>query len=263
MPAQLAMLTPSPAAKKATHVPDIFCWTKMGTEAGQSLEAILRRKELERRAGNGTFAWGIGNSLGASPDVAKQATPDGAVDILFSPMKSAPKTVDMAPTHLVLWLSYHSPGAGLVNLPAHMLITSRGSGISGSEKRSHYALLCERHEEISVDGDTSMIDAKYARNLVSMNPLGASQVTAMVRYEPEDDSYPEKPYPISFRARMHHEGFVRLGTPVVLTASLLSAYKALCQACDAENWLIGVVDLKHRARASLVQSQQQLSLFGY
>lgn len=235
----------------------------MGTEAGQPLETILRRKELERLAGNGTFAWGIGNSLGASPAFAKQATPDGAVDILFSPMKSAPKAIDVVPTQLVLWLSYHSPGAGLIDLPVHMLITSRGSGISGSEKRSHYALLCERHEEISADGDTGMIDAKYARNLVSLNPLGASQVTAMVRYEPADNNYPEKPYPISFRARMHREGFVRLGTPVVLTESLLSAYKALCQVCDAEDWLAGVVDLKQQARASLVQSQRQPSLFGF
>ena len=49
----------------------------------------------------------------------------------------------------------------------------------------------------------------------------------MVRYEPEDDSYPENLYPISFRARMHHEGFVRLGTPVVLTVSLLSAWQGV------------------------------------
>lgn len=32
----------------------------MGTEAGQTLETILRRTEFERTA----FAWGIGNSLG-------------------------------------------------------------------------------------------------------------------------------------------------------------------------------------------------------
>lgn len=252
MSAQLATLTS--AEKQIPYVPDIFCWTKMGTEAGQPLETILRRKELERQAGNGTFAWGIGNSLGSSPAFAKQATTDGAVDILFSPMKSAPKAIDVAPTQLVLWLSYHSPDTGLTDLPAHMLITSRGSGISGSAKRSHYALLCERHEEINADTDPSIIDAKYARNLVSLNPLGASQVTAMVRYEQTDNNYPEKPYPISFRARMHREGFVRLGTPAVLTESLLSAYKALCQVCDAEDWLAGVVDLKQQARASLSQS---------
>lgn len=234
----------------------------MGTEAGQPLETILRRKELERQAGDGIFAWGVGNSLGTSPALAKQARPDGTVDILFSPMKSAPKVIDVAPTQLVLWLSYYSPEAGLVDLPAHMLITSRGSGVSGTEKRSHYALLCERHEEINAEGDPGMIDAKYAKNLVSMNPLGASQVTAMVRYEPADNSSPEKPYPVSFRARMHREGFVRLGMPVLLMGSLLSEYRILCQACDAEDWLAGVINLKRQVRTPLAQSQRQPRLLG-
>lgn len=261
MSAQLAM--PALVASQTASVPDIFCWTKMGTEAGQPLETILRRKELERLAGKGTFAWGIGNSLGSSPAFAKQAAPGGEVDILFSPMKSAPKAIDVAPTQLVLWLAYHSPDVGLVDLPAHMLITSRGSGASGTEKRSHYALLCERKEEINAEGDLGMIDAKYARNLMSLNPLGASQVTAMVRYEPVDSTHPEKLYPISFRARMHREGFVRLGTPAPLSGALLSAYKALCQASDASDWLAGVVDLKRQARLSLAQSQLQPRLFGF
>jgi hypothetical protein len=258
---QLTM--PATESSQTTNVPDIFCWTKMGTEAGQSLEMILRRKELERQAGNGTFAWGIGNSLGVSPAYARQAVPGGTVDILFSPMKTAPKAIDVAPTQLVLWLAYHSPEASLVDLPAHMLITSRGGNASGTEKRSHYALLCERQEEISTEGEIGMIDAKYARNLVSLNPLGASQVTAMVRYEPADNTRPERPYPISFRARMHREGFVRLGMSVPLTGSLLSAYKALCQASDADDWLTGAIDLKRQARASLAQSQRQLSLFEF
>jgi hypothetical protein len=261
MPVQLA--TPNLAEKREDCVPTIFCWTKMGTEAGQSLETILRRKELERQAGNGTFAWGIGNSLGASPAFAKQARPDGAVDILFSPMKSTPKAIDVKPAQLVLWLAYHAPEAGLESLPAHMLITSRGSGASGTEKRSHYALLCERHEEINTKSDPGMIDAKYAKNLVSLNPLGASQVTAMVRYEPAENSSLEKPYPVSFRARMHREGFVRLGMPVPLIGSLLSDYKALCQVYDAEDWLAGVIDLKRKAQAFLAQSQPQSRLFDF
>ena len=34
----------------STNLPDVFCWTKMGTEAGQSLENIIARKEAERDA---------------------------------------------------------------------------------------------------------------------------------------------------------------------------------------------------------------------
>lgn len=233
----------------------------MGTEAGQQLETILRRKEFERKAGNGIFAWGIGNSLGSSTDFAKQATIGGNVDVLFSPMKSAPKAIDVAPTQLVLWLAYHSQDQGLTDLPIHMLITSRGSGASGVPKRSHYALLCERHEEIHAESDPGIIDASCARNLVSRNPLGASQVTAMVRYDISSGNILEKPYPVSFRARMHREGFVRLGTAVPLNGSLLSAFRELCQASSAEEWLEGVKDLKRKAKSSVCQSSRQQSLF--
>ncbi len=233
----------------------------MGTEAGQPLETILRRKEFERKAGNGIFAWGIGNSLGSSPDYAKQATTSGNIDVLFSPMKSAPKAIDVAPTQLILWLAYHSHDRGLIDLPIHMLIASRGNGASGVTKRSHYALLCERDEEIHAESDPGIIDATCARNLVSHNPLGASQVTAMVRYDISSGNILEKPYPISFRARMHREGFVRLGTPVLLNGSLLSAYRELCQASCAEEWLEGVKDIKRQAKSSVSLSSRQQSLF--
>lgn len=246
---------------KTQHIPEIFCWTKMGTEAGQGLGAILRRKELERQAGEGTFAWGIGNSLGTSPAFAKRATIDGEVDVLFSPMKSSPKAIDVRPSQLIMWLSYHSREAGLVDLPAHMLITSRGGTASSSEKRSHYALICMRQDEISADHDLGTIDAKRARNLVSLNPLGASQVTAMVKYDRTNTATPEKPYPVAFRARMHSEGFVRLGTPIALTGPLLSAYLALSGASAANDWLARVTDLKQQAQALLASSRRQSKLF--
>ena len=241
----------------SSPLPDIFCWTKMGTEAGQPLQVILRRKELERRAGNGTFAWGIGSSLGTSADFAKQVTPNGDVDILFSPMKSSPRNVDICPAQLVLWLSYYVAGVGLVDLPNHMLVTSRGGG----RKRSHYALLCQCDTNISTEEQLMIIDAKYARNLVSLNPLGASQVTAMVRYCPENVSCPENPYPVSFRAKMYKEGFVRLGSPILLVGSLLAHYRAICEkARSAHDWLSSAVDLKCQARSAQA-FQQQSDLF--
>lgn len=233
----------------------------MGTEAGQPLETILRRKELERQAGDGVFAWGIGNSLGSSPAFAKKAALDGEVDILFSPMKSSPKGIDVEPVQLVLWLSYVSLDAGLVELPTHMLITSRGSAASGTAKRSHYALICEKREEIGSDRELGTIDARFVRNLVSLNPIGASQVTAMVRYKQDDVSNQEKAYPISFRARMHSEGMVRLGRPVPLIGSLLTTYQALCKVSGADDWLEGVMALKDQAKASMADTHQQQNLF--
>jgi hypothetical protein len=162
-------------------------------------------------------------------------------------MKSRPREVDVRPDQLVMWLTYHLQDGGLLDLPAHMLVTSRG----GDSKHSHFALICERQEEIDADGNEGTINPKRVVNLVSGKPLGGQQVTAMVRYDPEPFR-PERPYPVLFRAKMFREGFVRLGgKPVPLVGSLLAAYEVLCGTGCADDWISGVTDLKYRARASL------------
>ena len=40
-------------------LPEVFVWTRFGTEAGQPIEEIIERKELERRANGGVFLWGL------------------------------------------------------------------------------------------------------------------------------------------------------------------------------------------------------------
>lgn len=57
--------TIAPAAQPATvHDGDtLVCWSRMQAEAGQSLDAIVRRKELEREANGGLFLWGVGNLI--------------------------------------------------------------------------------------------------------------------------------------------------------------------------------------------------------
>lgn len=220
----------------------------MGTEAGQSLETILRRKEMERRSGNGLFAWGIGNSLGTSAELARKLTPHGEVDVLFTPMKSAPKALDIAPSQLLLWLGYVDAKGHIVPLPDHMLVTSRG----GNEKRNHYALLCYSSEEIR-DYSADIFDAAFARNLASLNPIGASQVTSVVRYENKANGEPEKPYKIAFRARLHAEGFVKLARPVVMDDRMMSLYREVCDATSATDWLDGANDLRAIAQSMFRQ----------
>lgn len=83
----------------------------------------------------------------------------------------------------------------------------------------------------------------------------------MVKYNISSSDIQEKPYPVAFRARMHSEGFVRLGTPVLLSGSLLSAYKELCQASSADDWLDGVIALKQKAKAVDCGHSHQQSLF--
>lgn len=236
-------------------IPDIFCWTKMGTEAGQDLNAILHRKELERSAGNGSFAWGIGNSLGNSAHFARKQSPNGEVDVLFTPMKSAPKVVDTSPSQLFLWLYYESASGSIKVLPEHMLITSRGH----EGKRSRYALLCHSSEEIT-EQDLGAFHASSVRNLVSMNPVGASQVTSVVRYQTSDID--EKPYRVSFKAKLHGEGFVKLVEPVIMDGDLLAMYNEACSSGSPLAWYRTVSKLKQYAIKRVGLPKYQEEMFG-
>lgn len=232
-------------------IPEIFCWTKMGTEAGQPLEAILQRKELERQAGNGVFAWGIGNSLGNGVELARQVCPEGKIDVLFTPMKSAPKQIDVTPSKILLWTSYLTTTGQIAPLPRHLLITSRGS----ADKRTHYALLCYSGEQLQAEEDQGFITANNARNLASLNPIGASQVTSLVRYYSDIAPQPEKPYRITFRATLHQQGFLKLLNPVVLEGRSAQLYAAACKAKEANEWADFVKDLRNT-----VEKESQRSL---
>lgn len=244
------------AARGAPPIPEVFCWTKMGAEAGQSLDVILRRKELERRSGNGIFAWGIGNSLGAAPDLARQQSPDGEVDVLFTPMKSAAKQIDAAPSQVLLWLGFLDPNGRIADLPHHILVTSRG----GSEKRGHYALICHSTDEIR-DYSIEAFDAAYARNLASLNPIGASQVTSVVRYGGSSGAALEKPYRVAFRAKLSNQGFVRLVRPVVMEGDLLRLYRKVCDSTDVVDWLEGAKMVRAAALGIFHQQHHRDDLF--
>lgn len=242
------------AARILDPIPDIFCWTKMGTEAGQSLAAILHRKELERSAGGGTFAWGIGNSLGGAAALARQMSSSGDVDVLFTPMKSSPKAIDVAPSQLLLWMFYQKSTGGLAALPEHMLVTSRG----GADKRTHYALICSAEDPLE-DRNHGAFESSDVRNLASMNPVGASQVTSVVRYDGAATSA-EKGYRVAFRAKLHAEGFVKLMEPILMNDELVELYNKVCRVRTEEAWRNGVRKLKKAALSFRRTCDQQQEL---
>jgi hypothetical protein len=233
----------------------------MGTEAGQPLEEILWRKELERRVGGGLFAWGIGNSLGVNPKLAQQEMQRNDVDVLFTPMRSAAKQIDVEPNQVLLWLDCIDEDGELTRLPSHMVVTSRGSPAKAEGKRSHYALICRGHNDISIAADGGVIDANRARNFASLNPLGASQVTAVVRYQSSTDEFPEKSYPVTFRAKLHGTGFVRLVSPVVLDGKLAFLYHQLCKSETVDEWAEGAAYLRQRAEEAMAIQIKQNELF--
>lgn len=233
----------------------------MGTEAGQPLEAILRRKELERRAGGGLFAWGIGNSLGVNTKLAQQEMQRNEVDVLFTPMRSAAKHIDVEPSQVLIWLNYLNENGEPIRLPNHMVVTSRGNLAQAGGKRSHYALICNSRHDITIAANGGVIDANKARNFASLNPLGASQVTAVVRYQSISDELPEKSYPVTFRAELHGAGFVRLVSPVVLDEKLALLYHQLCKSITADEWAEGAAHLRQKAEEANTRQLEQEELF--
>jgi len=230
-----------------TPVPSVFCWTKMGTEAGQSLSEILRRKEFERLAGGGTFCWGIGNSLGRSVVMAMESHPKG-VEILFSPMKSKAKAIDENPVELSLWTAYWDETGEYVDLPGHMVITSRRHAPSGMVKSSHYALMCSSESPITQNICYGELDAARVVNYVSRNALGASQVTAMVRYSSPVSKLLSKPYPIHFRAKMYQNGFIKLGQPVAIQGKIKEVYRELLGCKVNTKWMELCKELRSLAK---------------
>lgn len=229
----------------ADDLPPIFCWTKMGVEAGQDLDSILRRKELERLSG-GVFAWGIGNSVGPAVRHAHRLGVE-ALEVLFTRMKSAPKAADVSPGVVMLWDAYEDDDGAAVPLPGHVLVTSRGNTTERDGlKKQHYALLCRSQRSLLGGCENDVVDAAAVCNLVSRNPTGASQVTAVVCRHPSGE--PSRRYPVEFRAQLAGPGFVRLVRPTVLTGQLLALYRHALDAVDATDWRERVQTLRLAAR---------------
>lgn len=157
---------------------ETVCWSRMQTEAGQELQAIVDRKELERSAGKGVFCWGVGNAPSRSiPDLARAGTD---VDVVFSIMKSRPKAVDIEPNRLRIWRTFFDYSGRERPLPPATLVTSRVS--AGLRARNaHYALMCRSDQELRL-GDFGSFDPSAYRNVSETGKaVGASQVTALLR----------------------------------------------------------------------------------
>ena len=237
-----AVLEDEEAYVVSDELPAVFCWTKMGAEAGQPLEDIVRRKELERQAGGGTFAWGIGNSVGTAIKYAKSAEGITDLETLFTPMRGSAKAIDAQPQAVVIWRDYYASDGRVEPLPGHMLVTSRGHSEAGEAKRGHYALICCSQRSLLAQAGELALDHRAARNLVSANRVGASQVTSVVRYRSSEFS--EAAYPVLFRARLVDAAFVRLASPVTLSGDLYNHYRTICASSNAQEWRVRLAALK-------------------
>lgn len=193
-------------------LPSAFCWTRVGSEAGQSLQSILARKEAERRANGGTFFWGIGNAIG--PSLRALLPYDSEPEVLFSPIKSRPRREDTNPTAVVAWTRAECLDGTPFELPAHALITSRLD--IAAPKRSHYTLVCATDMPLTTARPIGMLDAGAVENFLTGRPIGASQVTAVVRRRERRPTF-SREYEIALRARLVPPFFLRLHEPILLS----------------------------------------------
>jgi hypothetical protein len=208
------------------NIPLQFCWTRFGTEAAQSINQILVRKEEERQANHGLFLWGIGNPVG--PSILELVRRASVPEVIFSPIKSAPREEDVAPPAVVAWTAGSTICGDRYVLPETVLVTSRF--VPSQPRRSHYALVCYSEQQLRMVSSDRRIALGSLRNLVSGRKVGASQVTAVVERTP-DTAQDTSQYSVSMRARLVPPFFVKLTEHVVISCEFDDATREKDWAC--------------------------------
>lgn len=208
-----------------------ICWTRMQAESGQALSDIISRKDLERRAGNGLFFWGVGNAPARA--IAALARASLPVDVVFSIMKTKPKRQDVSPERIVAWRKYVDEFGVVRALPKHVLVTSRAG-----RRNCHYALMCRTEHRLEVSDEGPFDPAAY-RNFGAGKPVGASQTTALLERHAPDGS---ADYRVAMRASLTGAMWAKLIDPVDVPSSLRRALDETPE--DEHSWLELVKEIR-------------------
>ncbi|MCS3761589.1 hypothetical protein [Bradyrhizobium centrosematis] len=245
----LTAIKKNPPASRADEGDELVCWSRMQSEAGQTLTQIVERKERERLAGKGLFFWGVGNAPSSSiSTLARMLTP---VSVVFSIMKGKPKQIDTSPIRTLVWRRYVDLFGMEHDLPEHVLITSRGETKSASKKR-HYALMCHREMPLEIQHG-HIFDASAYRNVSSAGgPVGSSQVTALLRRVSKPSG--SSGYEINLTARLTGSYWVRLSSPTLLTDDKA---RLLADRVQLEDWSSLVAKLRSGSDDDTSDSIQQ------
>lgn len=232
----------------------------MGVESGESLDLIIRRKDWERQLGNGLFFWGVGQSLGENARDAA-ASVDGVMKVVFSPMASKAKDIDVTPGDVFVWNSWIDSSGQHHSLPEHVLITSRADLPSGRRKTSHYALVCKSAAPLAATTELE-VTAAFLRNFSSDKSLGASQVTAVVRNaEYALSGNVAKKYSVSFVADMEAPYSVQLASPELLSRSDVRDIGEISASGNLADWECLVARLRCKPKPER-RAPFTLDLFG-
>ncbi len=229
----------------------IVCWTRMHAEAGQELGRIVERKELERRAGQGTFFWGVGS---APPNAVPVLSRTGnTIPLLFSVMKSRPKPQDVAPERVLAWRCFVDHSGVVRPLPPHALVTSRAT-----TRAYHYALVCCSDRPLALC-DLGWFDPAAYRNIGGTGAvIGASQVTALLRKSGVSQA---KSYAVAMSAFLCGDLWVKLVDPIELGAAERVEVRSVGLS-DPSSWLEFVRRIRHsKSSAPCARDLDQPRLF--
>ena len=205
-------------------LPRHFCWTRFGTEAGEGVAQILTRKEQERVRNGGVFLWGIGNAIG--PSMRQLIRVESEPEVVFSPIRSAPRKEDSAPEKIVRWTAGRTMSGQRYELPAASIVTSR---FKPDARRSiHYALVCNSSAILCFDPNGETVSFGKLRNLITHRAIGASQVTAIVTQAAESMRFTARPYPVAMRAHLVFPYFIELLDPVPVREVLYGKEMGAC-----------------------------------
>lgn len=230
---------------------DLVCWTRMQSEAGQVLEEIIARKEMERRAGNGVFLWGVGNAPAVITSAyARLRVP---IKVVFSIMKGRPRAVDATPRTLLVWRRYLDMFGVERELPPQALVTSRGE-TQGGDKKRHYALMCCSTTPLRIERGVGFDPTVYRNVGGNGGRVGASQVTALLqRIAPATPG----DYEANLTADLVGSYWVRLTDAVVLGTGEV---ERAASVAGTHEWLRMVADLR-RGSWKAAPSEFQPSFF--
>jgi hypothetical protein len=174
----------------------VFVFTKPGTEAGEELAEIVKRKENERQRGTNLFWWGVGSSLGE--DLIKIGGQVATIPLLFVAhvRQSAPKAQNSNPQRIVRWTKWQPRQSKEIDVPHFAGVTSRWD----EKKRLHYALVCSSQKPLVFDSRGRRFDLNLCRTLGRGRVPGTSQVTALVEGDLTDPQHNKGEYHILFEA---------------------------------------------------------------
>lgn len=213
-------------------VPSAFVWSRIGPESGETLDLVLERKERQRLASGGVFVWGVGHSVRNGVQRLLEGEPRPRV--LFTRIQGAGARIDRAPRGLLLWRGYHDEGE-VRPLPPGAIVVSRAHTRLGIKIRQ-YALFCASNEPLRLRTIGSFNRGGVV-NIESGHPVGASQVTAVVRHVGDGEGRQAE---IVLEADLIAPYAAQLADPISIDESDLQ------RAYAASDWLSAVTALVNR-----------------